>query len=160
MENKIPENAIAFLLSLMCIYFTCMLSCFSHVRLFVTLWIIAYQTPLSMGFSRQECWSGLWFPTPGGSSWSRNQTLVLRLLHCRQSMMDRSWKRSERDSGHKRMKGRKRRAAQHSLGPDDLHQRCTGKTENHREQAKANPYSFKFLMNIVSWLNLLLKSTK
>ena len=88
------------------------------------------------------------------------QASNLSLLHCRQSMMDRSWKRSERDSGHKRMKGRKRRAAQHSLGPDDLHQRCTGKTENHREQAKANPYSFKFLMNIVSWLNLLLKSTK
>ena len=34
-----------------------------------------------MGFSRQECWSGLQFPTPGGSSWSRNQTQVLRLLH-------------------------------------------------------------------------------
>ena len=40
-------------------------SCFSHVRLFETLWIIAYQAPLSMGFSRQECWSGLSCPPPG-----------------------------------------------------------------------------------------------
>ena len=31
-----------------------MLSHFSHVQLFVTLWTVAYQTPLSMGFSRQE----------------------------------------------------------------------------------------------------------
>ena len=32
----------------------------SHVRLTVT-----YQAPPSMGFSRQECWSGLPFPSPG-----------------------------------------------------------------------------------------------
>ena len=37
----------------------------SHVRLFVTLWTVAYQAPLSMGFSRQEYWSGLPFPSPG-----------------------------------------------------------------------------------------------
>ena len=37
----------------------------SHVRLFVTPWTIAYQAPLSMGFSRQEYWSGLPFPSPG-----------------------------------------------------------------------------------------------
>ena len=37
----------------------------SHVRLFVTPWTIAYQAPPSMGFSRQECWSGLPFPSPG-----------------------------------------------------------------------------------------------
>ena len=36
-----------------------MLSCFSHVQLFATLWIIACQAPLSMGFSRQDFWSGL-----------------------------------------------------------------------------------------------------
>ena len=30
----------------------------SHVRLFATPWTVAYQAPLSMGFSRQECWSG------------------------------------------------------------------------------------------------------
>ena len=37
----------------------------SRVRLFVTPWTVAYQAPLSMGFSRQECWSGLPFPSPG-----------------------------------------------------------------------------------------------
>ena len=42
-----------------------MLSRFSHVRLFVTPWTVARQTPLSMGFSRQEYWSGLPCPLPG-----------------------------------------------------------------------------------------------
>ena len=42
-----------------------MLSHFSHVQCFVTLWTIAHQAPLSMGFSRQERWSGLAFPSPG-----------------------------------------------------------------------------------------------
>ena len=37
----------------------------SHVRLFAAPWIVAYQAPLSMGFSRQEYWSGLPFPSPG-----------------------------------------------------------------------------------------------
>ena len=31
----------------------------------MTSWTVAYQAPLSMGFSRQECWSGLPFPSPG-----------------------------------------------------------------------------------------------
>ena len=43
----------------------CLLSCFSHVWLCVTLWAITCQAPLSMGFSRQEYWSGLPFPAPG-----------------------------------------------------------------------------------------------
>ena len=38
---------------------------FSHVRLFVTPWAVARQVSLSMGFSRQESWSGLPFPPPG-----------------------------------------------------------------------------------------------
>ena len=37
----------------------------SRVRLFATLWTVAFQAPLSMGFSRQESWSGLPFPSPG-----------------------------------------------------------------------------------------------
>ena len=44
---------------------TCMLSCFSRVQLYVTLWTVARQVPLSMGFSRQESWSGLPCPPPG-----------------------------------------------------------------------------------------------
>ena len=43
----------------------CMLSCFSHVWLFVTLWSVAHQTPLSMGFSRREYWIALLYPPPG-----------------------------------------------------------------------------------------------
>ena len=38
----------------------------SHVQLFVTQWIVVHQAPLSMAFSRQEYWSGLPFPAPGG----------------------------------------------------------------------------------------------
>ena len=37
----------------------------SRVRLFETPWTVAYQASLSMGFSRQEYWSGLPFPSPG-----------------------------------------------------------------------------------------------
>ena len=37
----------------------------SHVRLLVTPWTAAYQAPPSMGFSRQEYWSGLPLPSPG-----------------------------------------------------------------------------------------------
>ena len=37
----------------------------SCVRFFVILWTVALQAPLSMGFSRQEYWSGLSFPSPG-----------------------------------------------------------------------------------------------
>ena len=66
-----------------CIYIY-MLSCFSHVRLFTTLWTVAHQVPLSMGFSRQEYWSRLpcpplqgIFPTQGLN------THFLCLLHWR-----------------------------------------------------------------------------
>ena len=38
---------------------------FSRVRLFATPWTVAYQSPQSMGFSRQEYWSTLPFPSPG-----------------------------------------------------------------------------------------------
>ena len=37
----------------------------SRVRLFATPWTVDYQAPPSMGFSRQEYWSGLPFPSPG-----------------------------------------------------------------------------------------------
>ena len=43
----------------------CVLSCFHHVRHFLTLWTVAHQAPLSMGFSRQEYWSGLPCSPPG-----------------------------------------------------------------------------------------------
>ena len=37
----------------------------SRVRLFAAPWTVAYQAPRSLGFSRQEHWSGLPFPSPG-----------------------------------------------------------------------------------------------
>ena len=37
----------------------------SYVRLFATPWTVVYQAPPSMGFFRQEYWSGLPFPSPG-----------------------------------------------------------------------------------------------
>ena len=42
----------------------CTLSHFSCVQLCVTLWTAAHQAPLPTGFSRQEYWSGLAFPSP------------------------------------------------------------------------------------------------
>ena len=52
------------------------LSCFSHVRLCVTPEMAAHQVPPSLGFSRQEHWSGLLFPSPMHESqkwkWSRS----------------------------------------------------------------------------------------
>ena len=41
------------------------ISCFSRVQLFAIPWTVAHQAPLSMGFSRQEYWSGLPCPPPG-----------------------------------------------------------------------------------------------
>ena len=43
----------------------CMLSRFSCVQFWAILWIVAYQAPLPMEFSRQEYWSGLPWPPPG-----------------------------------------------------------------------------------------------
>ena len=43
----------------------CVLSCFSCVQLFAVPWSVTHQAPLSMGFSRQECWNGLPCPPPG-----------------------------------------------------------------------------------------------
>ena len=48
----------------------------SRVRLFATPWTVAHQALPSMGFSRQEYWSGLPFPSPGGSSQLRDRTRI------------------------------------------------------------------------------------
>ena len=52
----------------------------SHVRHFATPWTAAYQAPLSMGFSRQEYWSGLPFPSPGDLPDPGNQTWVSHIV--------------------------------------------------------------------------------
>ena len=47
----------------LCVLSAQLLSC---VHLFAILWMVAHQVPQSMGFSRQEYWRGLPFPTPRG----------------------------------------------------------------------------------------------
>ena len=59
----------------------CVLSCFSHVQLFTTPWTVAHQAPLSMGFSRQDYWSGLPFPALGDLPNSGIKLCLLCLLH-------------------------------------------------------------------------------
>ena len=49
----------------MCIYGLCVLSHSSHVQPPATPWTVAHQASPSMGFSRQEYWSKLSFPSPG-----------------------------------------------------------------------------------------------
>ena len=53
---------------------SCVLSRFTSVWPFATLWTVAHHPPLSMGFSRQGYWSGL--PFSRGSSWPRGWTCV------------------------------------------------------------------------------------
>ena len=68
LQHKLPFPLKLFflgsslLLNSLCAY---MLSHFSHVQLFSTPWSVAHQAPRSMGFSRQEYWSGLPCPPPG-----------------------------------------------------------------------------------------------
>ena len=71
--QSIPEKIKLFLclFSVSCVIFQkefsflpCVLSRCSHVQLFLTLWSIAHQAPLAMGFSKQEYWSGLPFSPP------------------------------------------------------------------------------------------------
>ena len=45
----------------------------SRVRLFATPWTVAHQAPPSMGFSGQEYWSGLPFPSPGEGNEGANK---------------------------------------------------------------------------------------
>ena len=59
------------------------LSHFSHVQLFVTLWTAAHQPPLSMGFSRREYWSGLPCLPPGDLPDPGIEAAPPCLLHCR-----------------------------------------------------------------------------
>ena len=59
----------------------CMLSHISQVWLFATLWTMAHQAPSSMGFSRQEYWSGLPCPPPGDLPDPGIEPISLCLLH-------------------------------------------------------------------------------
>ena len=64
-------------------FFSSKVKSLSCVRLFVTPWTVAYQAPLSMGFSRQENWGGLPFPSPGDLP---NPGIESGIQHCRQTL--------------------------------------------------------------------------
>ena len=59
----------------------CMLSHSSCVLLFVTLWTVAYQVPLSLRFSRQEFWNGLYALLQGIFLTQGSNPCLLHLLH-------------------------------------------------------------------------------
>ena len=59
-----------------------MLSQFSHVWLFVIPWTVAHQAPLSMGFSRQEYWSGLSCPLSSNQGWNSHLFCFLHWQEC------------------------------------------------------------------------------
>ena len=59
----------------------CVLSHVSLVRLFETPWTVACQAPLSTGFSRQDYWSGLPFPSPGDLLIQGSNPCLSSLLH-------------------------------------------------------------------------------
>ena len=61
----------------------CVLNRFTVVHVFVTLWIVAHSGPLSMGFSRQEYWSGLPCPPPGDHLSVGIKDVSPVFLHCR-----------------------------------------------------------------------------
>ena len=65
--------------------YTCICACqlVSYVLPFATPWTVAHQTPLSMGFSRQEYWSRQPVPSPGDLPSPRSNS---GLLHCRQTL--------------------------------------------------------------------------
>ena len=48
----------------------------SHVQLSADTWTVAHQAPLSLGFPREECWSGFLVPSPGELSLPKDQTCV------------------------------------------------------------------------------------
>ena len=60
----------------------CRLSHFSYVQFFASPWTVACQVPLSMGFSRQECWSGLPYSPPGDLPNSGTETTSLLPVSC------------------------------------------------------------------------------
>ena len=57
-----------------------LLSHFSCVRLCATPWTAAHQAPLSLGFSRQEHWSGVPLPSPSFTMFLLNSLSMLKML--------------------------------------------------------------------------------
>ena len=64
-----------------CLLPMCCAKSLHSIQLCAILWTVARQTPLSMGFSRQEYWSGLPFPSPGTFPKQGLNPCFPRLLH-------------------------------------------------------------------------------
>ena len=64
-ESPSPFKRLNSSMSCLFTYSLCVLSHFSRVQLFAIPWMVARQAPLSMGFYRQQYWSGLPCPPPG-----------------------------------------------------------------------------------------------
>ena len=71
------------LIGIMLCVCVCVFSHFSHVWIFATLWTTAHQAPQSVGFSRQEYWSGLPCPPPEDFPTQGLNLHLLCLMHCR-----------------------------------------------------------------------------
>ena len=78
---------IRVLLCFLFVFSLCMLSYFSRVRLFATLWPVALQAALSVGFSRQEYWNELPFPPHGNLPDPGIEPTSLPLLHWQASSL-------------------------------------------------------------------------
>ena len=79
-ERTVAENLDKYL-------HACVLSHFSYLQLFGTLWTVARQAPLSMGFFRQEYWSELSCPPPGDLPDQGSNLHLLCLLHWQASSL-------------------------------------------------------------------------
>ena len=75
------EQPLIYFLSLCACMRVCLLSHFGRDRLFVTLWTVAHRGPLSMGFSRQEYWSGLPCLPAGYLADPGSNPCLMRLLY-------------------------------------------------------------------------------
>ena len=86
-KNSIPKGNVLSILVLaqifvcVCVCVCVCLKSLSCIWLFATPWTAAHQVPVSMGFSRQEYWSGLPFSSPGELP---DPGIELGLPHCRQ----------------------------------------------------------------------------
>ena len=78
MYNQYNVWDLIYIYLYICVYLSA--QSLSRVRLFATPWTVAHQAPpLSMGFSRQEYWSGLSFPSPGDLPHQGSNSSLLRL---------------------------------------------------------------------------------
>ena len=89
--NSLPESQIGdpsvvssiyCCISVLCVCLCVCVRVLSHVQLFATPWSAAHQAPPSMGFSRQEYWSGLPFPSPGDLPDPGIKLSVSNCYHC------------------------------------------------------------------------------